>query len=158
MRGIRKMECTVRPRTKYHFHYHLIIDTWATAEWVVYQWLKRFPEADEKAQDIRLADDRSMKELFKYFTKVCTDGKIAPYQRLDVIFQAIRGKRTYQPFGGVRMLKNEELDGLIKNVKKPSDKEGNLWRWEEVDWISEHGELLTGYEPNDLLKQLWESK
>lgn len=156
LRGVRKMECTIRPNGYYHFHYHVIIDTWATAEWIVYQWLKRFPEASDKAQDIRPADARSMKELFKYFTKVSADGKIAPYQRLDVIFRAIRGKRTYQPFGGFRVTKGEDIDELQKNVKKPSDKHGNLWKWDKYDWISEHGELLTGYEPNDLLKQLWE--
>ena len=68
--GIRKMECTLRPNDHYHYHYHILIDNKEVGQFILLQWLKRFSTATRKAQDLREADDGSIHELFKYFTKL----------------------------------------------------------------------------------------
>lgn len=68
--GIRKMECTLRPNNHYHYHYHILIDNKKVAEFILSQWLKHFPTASFKSQDLRKADNGSVHELFKYFTKL----------------------------------------------------------------------------------------
>ena len=107
--GLRKLECTYNPtRNDYHPHYHLIIKGKRNAEDFLNEWLSRVPKTSYKAQDLRPADNKSSKELFKYFTKVVTtvkdkkgevkDRKIYA-DAMDVIFNDIKGKRTFQNFG-----------------------------------------------------------
>ena len=100
MKGIRKAECTVRPKGLYHYHFHVIIDGKENAEFLVKRWLEIVPGALPQSQDLRPADEGSFIELFKYFTKLVAKDKrtgmreIVDYKRLDIIFQALRGKRT----------------------------------------------------------------
>jgi hypothetical protein len=70
IKGIRKAECTIRPKDQYHYHFHVIIEGKDNAAWLIAEWLKRCPHSDPKAQDMRVADEGSFKELFKYFTKL----------------------------------------------------------------------------------------
>lgn len=135
LQGVRKAECTLRPDGKYHYHYHIIMNGWAEAEWLVGAWLKYFPEANRKAQDVRIANEYSFKELFKYFTKLTskTNSKIN-YRRLDVVFRALRGKRTYQAFGGIRQQEEEDFDPLTAEL----DLEGledKIFKWVDEDWF-----------------------
>jgi len=165
--GIRKLEVTPRPGQRFHPHYHLIIEGKEAAEWLIDQWLKRWGRlANKKAQDMRLADDRSVNELFKYFTKMTMkmgdrdlSGNLfvtkdrqgqrvfSHSEDLDVIFRAIKGKRVFQSFGNVRKV-SEEVDEKEKIVL-PGGKEGEIWKWVTDDWISEFGECLTNYKPTD---------
>lgn len=158
--GLRKSECTARPMGRYHFHYHIIVDGHQTADWILDEWLKRFPKANKKAQDIRLADEGSLKELFKYFTKVTYKGQISDYKSLDAIFRAMRGKRVFQPFGGLKKASEEITEALVKKLDKPNHIEGNLFQWndEMTDWISEYGELLTNYKPSKRLAEIFKKQ
>lgn len=111
-----------------------------------------------KAQDVRPADDKSLKELFKYFTKLTVttkdkEGKILDKslidpKRMDVIFRALRGRRVYQPFGGIRVL-DEEIDTVqVQKYDFLEEGKTQVWRWKANDWMNDVGECLTGYQPS----------
>jgi len=166
--GFRKLECTYNPaRDDYHPHYHVIVKGEHMARALLSEWLRRFPDAKDIAQDIRPADDDSVMELFKYFTKLIVkvnrgkDGHVF-IKPLDVVFQAIKGKRTFQNFGFI----------APKEVKKPDDEAMELadkieeevireiyqWHQEHHDWISRQtGKVLTGYVPSPKFRKLVES-
>lgn len=160
-KGIRKAECTVRPNGMYHYHLHLLVSGVDNAQWLVKQWLKRFPDANADAQDIRPADERSYKEIFKYFTKLISsksDERVFDeFDRLDVIFTALRGKRTYQPFGGVKLV-SEDIDAKLYATELPKKFEGCqvglIFRWVIQDWETQTGQTLTDYKPSEQTKEL----
>lgn len=159
MKGIRKAECTVRPKGLYHYHFHIIIDGKTNAEFLVKRWLEIVPGALPQSQDLRPANEGSFIELFKYFTKLVAKDKrtgvrqIVDYKRLDIIFQALRGKRTFQPFGGLKAVSEDiEEEELEANILISAD---NIFKWIMDDWVNvETGECLTGFKPSDTLKRL----
>ena len=157
LKGLKKAECTVRPNNYYHYHYHVIIDGKENAEFLVKRWLELIPEAEPQSQDCRIADSGSFIELFKYFTKLVTkkaSGKrvIVEYTRLDVIFTALRGKRTFQAFGGLKPINEEMEEELTANILIDAD---SVYRWITEDWFNiNSGEALTGYKASESLKQL----
>ena len=159
MKGIRKAECTVRPFDLYHYHFHIIMAGKANAEFMVKHWLEIVPGALPQSQDLRPANEGSYIELFKYFTKLVVKDKstgmreIVDYKRLDVIFQALRGKRTFQTFGGLKPV-SEDIDEeeLEANILISAD---SIFKWIMDDWVNlETGECLTGFKPSDSLKRL----
>jgi hypothetical protein len=156
--GLRKAECTPRPDDKYHYHFHLVVDGLKNAEWVVSQWLRLMGgEALIGGQCIKKADEGSLAELFKYFTKISSkmtgkDGYIGTPQQLDWIFNCVRGKRVFQPFGGLKMISEDMTEKHIP-YQLPNDLEGTDWSWHEQDWVSEYGELLTNFEPTEEQKK-----
>lgn len=159
--GVRKAECTIRPGDKYHYHYHVIISGKENAEWLVSAWLKRLKAvADPKAQDIRPADERSLKEIFKYFTKLTASSgkgerKLYEYNRMDVIFQSMKGRRVFQPFGGLRMA-SEELEDINGQDFECLEEAEQVWQWHCEDWINETGECLTGYRASEGFKRIFD--
>lgn len=120
--GIKKLECTSNRENDFHPHFHILVrgeqnalklkDLWIdyinkgkhqiidskTGE--VKKIIKFF--AGESGQDVRKADNNSIKELFKYFTKIisktATDRAVY-IDRIDTIFRSIRGCRIFQSFG-----------------------------------------------------------
>lgn len=159
--GLRKMECTIRWQDHYHYHYHIIIDGKEQAEWLVAQWLKRFKSANVLAQDIRPANENSLKELFKYFTKLMAkddglfttqDRQISSFKRLDFLFNTLRGKRVFQPFGGLKMI-SEEI-GEYNLEMQFTDAQDSIYKWIKNDWVNDYGVLLTGYEPSETTIEL----
>lgn len=164
LEGLRKLECTYNPvRNDYHPHYHCIVHGFVAAKFILDEWLRRFPNANASAQDIRRGDAHSAMELFKYFTKLISGKSKTTKNRsihptsLDHIFRAIKGKQIFRAFG-VKIpkvdedLPDDEVDSLLENVDSSM-----LFSWEQEfgDWISqETGELLTGYVPSDGLKEL----
>lgn len=166
--GVRKLECTYNPKTnKYHPHYHFVIDGHDNASELLNIWLKKVPAAKAVAQDIRPADDNSSKELFKYFTKVVTtikdkngdikDAKIYA-DAMDVIFNSIKGLRTFQNFGF--KTKNEVLaeDFVPAELSGDPIVSEAVWVQELADWAEENGELLSGYIPLEKTKRLVNKK
>ena len=146
--GIRKMECTIRPQGKYHYHFHVIIDGKENAEWLVNEWVKRTEGANKKAQDIRPVQDGKYIELFKYFTKLITKDsrgkRTFNFERLNVIFEAIKGKRIYQTFGKIKQEK-EEIEEVILEGQEATEEYLQIWRWAtDVGYINSEGEILTG--------------
>lgn len=156
--GIRKSECTVRPNNHYHFHYHVIVEGKEAAEWLVDSWLSRLSDvADIKAQDFKPADENSLKEIFKYFTKLLTNNSIGDKEfysttSMDVVFQAMKRKRVIQPFGNVKAVK-DDID-LSNRVYDLLESGYNTWTWKDNDWYGMDGNPLTGYEPNEKFRQL----
>ena len=160
-RGVRKLECTARPGGLYHPHFHVVVDTPEAAQLLVGAWLDQFPEAVKSAQDIRAADRGSMVELFKYFTKLVTRNEktgsrsIMEAARLDVIFEAMQGRRVYQPYGFKVSADAPDEDAAIGEDGDTDALTGYardvVWSWEQDfhDWCDRStGELLTEYQPS----------
>jgi len=101
--GIRKLEITYNDvRRDYHPHFHLVISGNFAAETVKKLWLNQYPDAKNAAQDVKKADEKAVKELFKYFTKITTNNKKSKklhLTALNTIFNTISGVRIFQPFG-----------------------------------------------------------
>ena len=160
--GLRKLECTYDPTTNtYHPHYHLILDCPEMAEEFVNIWLKKNPLANRKAQDIRPADNNSVLEIFKYFTKVISktkSGDKAIYaDAMDVIFNCIKGKRTFQNFG----FKVGKVDFSKEEIAEITDQLAEVATWEQdvSDWVvKETGELISGYAAGEGMRDLVENK
>lgn len=147
--GIRKAECTLRPNGMYHYHFHVIIDGKGNAEWLVKQWLKRTAGAEKQAQDIRPVRKGEYIEIFKYFTKLLTKDSTGKrsidFVRLNIVLEALSGKRVYQPFGKIKAISEDEEDyELLARL----DEEDRMKIW---DWVTnigyvcrEDGEVLAG--------------
>lgn len=155
LKGVRKLECTYNyKRNDYHPHFHILISGKKNAEKILKQWLKHYPAANRKAQDIRPANNDSLMEIFKYFTKIIADNKKIHIQPLDHIFFAMRGKRVYQPFG-IKKVISEEIEELQSEEITGIEPKTTFWKWLKQDWIDyETAELLTGYEPDEKTKTL----
>jgi hypothetical protein len=166
--SLRKIECTYNAqRGDYHPHFHFIFDSELAAEMFLVLWLKKYPAADRKAQDLKRADDKACLELFKYFTKVvskrqykikrngvefpASDYKIY-IKPLDVMFCALRGTRTFQPCGVIKAVSEdvepEQAELTYRDMTA-------AWTWLNNDWCDkETGEMLTGYEPSDNIESI----
>lgn len=101
---IRKLEVTYNAKADtFHPHFHLIVDNASTAQWLVDEWLKLCPTAVPEAQCIEACTPGAEMELFKYVTKLFSvddDGKpkFIRGDKLDAIFCALRGRRTYAAY------------------------------------------------------------
>ena len=162
--ALRKTECTFNVADdRYHLHYHVITATGDMAYRLRDGWLSRHPVelANPQAQDVRPVDSRSLKELFKYATKLVVKGRdsrrrYVPPGALDNIFQALRGKRLLQPIGFT-------VPELVLEAEQDFDTTGGipaltrlgesiLWDWvqDATDWVDfTTGDVLAGYTPTD---------
>lgn len=149
LKALRKYESTYNKRTNtYHPHFHLIVDGLDTSNELVNQWLKQFPKADKKAQDVRQANDNSLIELCKYFTKIIAKDNDYNPKALDIMFRAVKGKRTFQPIGIKKDISEdiEDIQGQEIDFKPPQQQ---IWVYENdvYDWVTADGELLSEYTP-----------
>jgi hypothetical protein len=160
-RALRKLECTHNSlRSDFHPHFHPVVDGRDSALALRRRWLACHPEATLNAQDVRRCDERSMVELFKYFTKLLTKGAdartIAPPQALDVIFIAFRKRRVFQPMGfkaavPIALDDNAEIGSSGDTNARKRIGERIRWEWLQSmhDWVDlSSGDLLTSYEPS----------
>lgn len=98
-----------------HPHLHNLVEGLEYANWIMARWLEFFPEAKRAAQNLKLADKGSLKEIFKYMGKP-TQKRSGRYdlnelKTVDLIFRALKGKRLIQTSGAIKkveILKNEE--------------------------------------------------
>jgi len=154
--GVRKIEATYNARTdEYHPHFHIILDGKEVAEALIQEWLKRYPTSNRAANKAFPADKGSILELFKYTTKLTTKNKVTRDEdkttievnpvALDVIFQALRKKRTFQSMGCVKMV-SEDIDEVDAQIVEDVEDAIDVWTWEQEasDWVNSYGELLTG--------------
>lgn len=167
LKGIRTMECTLRPNGQYHYHMHMIVDGRFNAEWIVAEWLKRNPQSKESAQDVRSANEGALSELFKYAIKMIVDlSKSDNYKRLDALFLILKGKRTLATFGGVKALKitdeNFEIESQFeKDLILRLGNQESIWSWDKnvFDWVNkETGEMLIGEELEEEVLKLCQKK
>lgn len=151
LKGIRKTECTYNAeKNNYHPHFHFIISGKLESEMLQREWLKRYPQSKKIAQDIRPATDKAVKELFKYFTKLISKGTNNKFYifALDQIFQAMRCKRVFQPFG-IKKYVSEDIEELQYMLFKDIQEQNTTWEWHTdfYDWIDiNSGDMLSGYE------------
>lgn len=158
--AIRKLECTYGKG--YHPHFHIIVESREAAyalrdAWMVYGPKYTQRKVSEQGQDVQKADTESLIELFKYATKLVAKGpdgskRFISCERLDVIFRALRGRRTYQPYGFKVDTNVEDVTDVESKVEAFKEVQRRiLWLWDQemVDWIDhETGECLTGdFEP-----------
>ena len=155
-KGIRKAECTIRPNGHYHYHFHFIIDGWAEGEWLIGQWLRRFPDADIKAQDIRFANEFAFRELFKYaFKAEVKSGSKTNAKRYDLVFNALRAKRTYQAFGGVKAVEEDFEEDDLTGAVMLEGMANRIFKWCTDDWYDNStGEGLVGLVIPDKVKNM----
>jgi len=148
LKGIRKVETTFsEPREDYHPHFHCIIDGKKEAEALKAQWLIKNPKALHYLQDVQPCTDPI--ELFKYFTKLLTKSGQFLAPEMDVAFKAMKGKRVFQPFGGIKKQTEEvELTDTAQCDWKPEAAE--IWTFEPSgkfsDWYNANGEALSEVE------------
>jgi hypothetical protein len=165
--GLRKLECTYNAEhDEYHPHFHVHVKGEAAARALVKRWQEQFPnETDQRAQDIKAVDggEESLRELFKYFTKLVAKRRFMPAKALDVIFRAMRGRRVYQPVGFTVATDDDDEGELAPDKGTPATSrpgEDVRWEWsqEASDWVdTDTGECLTGYEPAQKFRELVES-
>ena len=153
LKGLRKIEVTFNAiRNDYHPHLHVLISGLDNAIDVVAQWLKHYPSAEPFCQKIQKADNNTFMELFKYYTKITTN-KITYITVLDTIFQVMRNKRVYQPFG-IKKDVTEDIETLQAQITDLEAAE-KIWMWEDSDWVDHQtAECLTGYSPDESVKKL----
>jgi hypothetical protein len=146
IKGMRKLECTYNPKADtYNPHFHILINGSRAAALLIDLWLQKYPSASRKAQHMTKAKEGSLIELFKYTVKGVHKGKYYP-EALDNIYQSLENRRTYQPFGIVKVT-TEDIDGIkSQEVTFKGYQDANwTWRKEVKDWVSDDGELLTEY-------------
>jgi len=160
LKGIRKLEITARPDGMFNPHFHIIVEGKESANLIKAQWLHRYPDADRKLQKVDKANPDSLKELFKYITKFWTEDKetgkpvIYSPEQMDAIFQALQGKPTARPFGGVKMVRDEVEQIETIQVKDMTEKyDISVWNQAVMDWIDTYGECASGYTPTDKDRQ-----
>lgn len=163
LKGIRKLECTYNADSdEYHPHFHLIVEGEEQAEALISEWLQRYPTARRECQRSTPINDGSAMELFKYVTKLVTSSKNRPEEgiriyvpALDVIFQAMQGKRTFQSFGGIKMV-SEDVEGVeAEDIAGVPQYDFAVWQWCGSDWRNMgDGTLLSGYKPSEQMQRL----
>lgn len=163
--SLRKIECTYNEAVNtYHPHFHFIFDSEIAAQAFLEQWLSRNPTAKrDKGNLLKKADNKSVVELFKYFTKVVSKSKTKVggvethdyrihLEALDTMFQAMHRVRTFQPCGVIKYISEEvEPEQALESGRA----EVNHWKWLGHDWVNVDTEAaLTGFVPSENQKRI----
>lgn len=168
LRGLKSMEVTVRPDDYYHIHFHFIIQGLREAEWVKSQWLRHFPDAMPYLQVIKpLTSREGLLEVFKYGTKFSNkekklvNGKIIEVyktvepHRLNTVIEALYKKPLIAPFGGIRKVKDEDVNEIVESVSMEdlASEDNRTWEWAyESDWYAhDTGEKFSDFVPSEHL-------
>lgn len=154
--GLRKLELKVDSKGFYHPHYHLIVESAESSQYIVDQWLKRYGKsADPRAQDISKINnlDTALTEVMKYATKLTcaedtTNEILCTAKQMDVIFCALHRRRLYQPFGNLSLKSEDDFQPDNPEVIKRAI---GLYEWIGFDWYHiEYAQALTNYHPEAL--------
>lgn len=149
IKALKKYECTHnKQRDDYHPHFHFIVNDKKTGELMRLLWLNKFPKADIKAQDLRQANESSLVELCKYFTKIISKDNDYNPKALDIMFSAAKDKRTFQAIGMKKQVSEEVEEIQMQEIDFKTDaNEIYVYEKEYYDWISASGECLSEYAP-----------
>lgn len=161
--AVRVTEVTYsRERGDYHPHFHVLVrGNRSVANALVAEWLKRWEEASEGAQDVKRWGNKAkdLNELAKYCTKIVKKGgeggMVYSAEVLDVIFRALYDRRLWQPIGfkksdyGLTDEDPEDLEDIEWQTPAVKQREKTvIWRWNQqvCDWVDqETGQLLSEY-------------
>ncbi|WP_286432958.1 protein rep [Myroides odoratimimus] len=158
-KGVRKAECTIRPNGHYHYHFHFILEGYEQGKWLIDEWLKRFPKANKAAQNIKIVsrkNNNAYNEIFKYAFKseVKASNKMNA-ERYDLVFRALKGKRTIQAFGGIKSISEDFSDEDLKNGITLEGRPNEILKWCMDDWYgNKEGEALVGLAIPEKVKNL----
>jgi hypothetical protein len=170
--GLKAMEVTARPDNHYHIHFHFIIEGNDNAQWVKKQWLSHYKSAEHYLQVIKpLNSAEALLEVFKYGTKffdkekkivngkVITVHKSVEPERTDLIIQAMYKKRLISTFGGIRRVKDEDVNDIVQQTIIPNLEyvESDRWKWlDGVDWFSHaRGDKFSSFVPSPEFKKVF---
>jgi len=151
LKGMRKFEITFNPHTGFNPHFHFIVSGSAPAKLLVDLWLKQFPNANRRGQDIRKVrhDKKSLLEVFKYISKPITKGYYSA-KAYDEIMIAAKRHRVTDPLGCIRGRKEHKdelsLEELQSQTIEFKGHRVEVWKYvhELYDYLSPEGELLLG--------------
>lgn len=152
--GVRKMEITYNHTTDtYHPHLH-ILHSGNCGSIIIQEWLKRFPTANIKAQDTKEANQESVKELFKYTTKVLVKDSIDKetisvfLPAIDTIIKAMQNKRSFQTFGKIKIVSEDVEELQSEEYSSLEDNYDTYYVWEQDNWYDLYNhEALTKFIP-----------
>lgn len=175
-KGLRKYECTINANTKtLHPHFHFIVDSKETADYILREWLARTQHlgtngTDRKGQEVSKATPGTEMELFKYFTKVVSSEKTKEGNKKIIyikyvydIYKGFQGVQTFRHFGFKMPKVDEAAEVQAEEVvevqeQKPTESEYYNWQQSEGDYIGqEYGERLTGHRPAEGLNRIVKS-
>lgn len=151
LKGIVKFEVTINMLYgELHPHLHLLLSSKVTAKWILQEWLKRFPEASDKSQNIQEIAENSLsefdklnhlKEVFKYVSKSVYEIKVGnetkkvnPYLYLDYIYTELKGLRLSRAWGLKKQIVEETPEQLISQFEAMNRSFG-VYRWAGSDWF-----------------------
>ena len=149
IKALKKYECTHNKRTdEYHPHFHFIVNDKKTGELMLKLWLDKFPKADIKGQDLSQANETSLVELCKYFTKIISKDNDYNPKALDTMFRAARNKRTFQAIGMKKQV-SEEVEEIQEQEIDFKEEANEIFIYDKsfYDWVSAGGECLSEYVP-----------
>ena len=177
LNGIRKLECNHNPlKLTFNPHFHMLVDGEIEARALLHYWLKYHPEAVPEAQDIQPAQEGTLKELVKYTTKMLVGKKFYP-EAQDTIYRALKGVRTFQPYGNIRKAKESQKEAIeapetadnaspdtnpTPEADKPSQEaetvsETYYWNSFQNTWVSTEGVPLVKVELSENMNKLLEN-
>ena len=147
LNGVRKIETTYNQESNtYHPHFHIIQADLDCAKTLQNLWLKQFPQATNKAQNITSInqDEQSFIELFKYATKETTkEGKQYAPSVLHTIYSAMEGKRLIQKFGTFKKIPTPKQMEISKDEFNHIPEQNEIWMDnKKMDYDTSDGQLL----------------
>lgn len=172
LRGLKSMEITSRPDDYYHIHFHFIVDGVENAKWIKNQWLSHYRNAEPYLQVIKpITSKGGLLEVFKYGTKfiehekkmvngkIINGYKIVVPERLDLIIRGLYKKRLISTFGGIRRVKDENVNEIVveSEIDSLNDVEYDTWRWiDDADWYSvSSGEKFSDFVPSKQFRSVF---
>jgi plasmid rolling circle replication initiator protein Rep len=165
-KSVKKLEITWNNRTDtYHPHLHILVNSKTQAEEIRRLWLRSNTDAVMDAQNIKQADQGSLKELFKYITKLTYNDPISgkkvlyPTKVLDTIFQSIHGRRTFETYNIPDVINEENKIPSTENLEDITPQEPKTyiyetvpyWNWYEINL----GTPLTNYQDQKEIDQIF---
>lgn len=139
--GVRKLEVTYNEsEDKFHPHFHFIQQGKIEAEALLKEWLRLFPSASVKAQDIKQIDttnDKSFIEIFKYATKDVTKD-IYSAKAQDRIYQCLEDRRIFQTYGTLKKTKEPKEAKTNKELADFIPFAFEIWKYDlsSKDWLN----------------------
>lgn len=132
--GIRKLETTYNHKiNSYHPHYHIIVSGARVAQMLLDKWMQNNTEkVDRQCQDIKPVTKEGeegsvLLELFKYVTKADSYKDQFNARSMHTIYLALKGKRTIEPMGKVRLNAVKDVD--LSNEIKSGNETIQLLKW-----------------------------
>ena len=150
--GIRKFETNINLiELTCNPHYHVLVDGFSAAHTLRGLWMEHIPNLSWNANKVQKAKKNTLKELFKYTTKqVSKEAEEFVPEYLDIVYQALQGRRTLQNFGSFKkssVSAQNDAEELHISSEEISSQKGNwevvdVFRWNphRFNWVNSRGD------------------